>query len=78
MSWHSLLYYISMICASTDFMATKLGKMGNEGKEFLSAKSHDCLITKLEMLYLHFHQFYGYQTCQNGDLVWEIPIHPVT
>ena len=32
---------------------------------------------KLKLLYLHYHNIYGHQTSQDGDIPWQPPNHKV-
>ena len=68
------------ICTSTILMATKLGRVVTYGRRTPPSKSCDLLIIgsrdkwkKLIYLYLQFHNTYGYQTWQSGNLRWGAP-----
>ena len=65
------------IRTSTILMATKLGRVVTYGRRTPPSKSRDLLIIgsrdkwkKLIYLYLQFHNTYGYQTWQSGNLRW--------
>ena len=61
-------------------MATKIGRMVTDLDGHLPIKSHDPLIrglvrphSKLKLLYLQYHNAYGDQPWQDGNLPWWTP-----
>ena len=69
------------ICSSAIPMATKFGTLVPCSGGNPPSKSRDLLITwsrdKLKHLYLHFHNTYGHQTWQGGNLPLEDPTYLV-
>ena len=69
------------IFTTTVLVTTKLDRLLTYLEGFLSMESHDPLITwscdKLKV-YLYYHNNYGNQTWQGGDIPWGAPFHKAT